>query len=133
MREQRECAEYLQGDGDDKVGARLGLADWTAEEVLMRTGYDSFLEHKSQLGGMSGFAPLWMPYFLFDFQKTLVEWALLKGNDRFGIGIELKPSYYRQAKKNIAEVIENGWGSQKQELDFGEDSEVIEDTELVSD
>jgi hypothetical protein len=41
--------------------------------------YTQFLERKSQLGGNSGFAPLWMPDFLFDFQQSLVEWALEKG------------------------------------------------------
>src|SRR3990167_3448960 len=41
--------------------------------------YNDFLDQKSQLAGGSGFAPLWMPDFLFDFQKALVEWALLKG------------------------------------------------------
>lgn len=41
--------------------------------------YSEFLERKSQLGGNSGFEPLWMPDFLFDFQQSLVEWALLKG------------------------------------------------------
>ena len=41
--------------------------------------YEEFIEGKSQLGGSHGFSPLWMPDFLFDFQKALVEWALLKG------------------------------------------------------
>ena len=41
--------------------------------------YGEFLYRKSQLGSAHGFAPLWMPDFLFDFQKALVEWALLKG------------------------------------------------------
>ena len=41
--------------------------------------YSSFLERKSQLGTMDGFAPVFMPDFLFDFQKHLVEWATLKG------------------------------------------------------
>lgn len=41
--------------------------------------YEKFIESKSQIGGMSGFAPLWMPDFLFDFQKSLVEWAIRKG------------------------------------------------------
>jgi DNA modification methylase len=32
-------------------------------------------------------------------------------NGRFGVGVELKPSYYRQSQKNIAEVLKNdGWG-----------------------
>lgn len=41
--------------------------------------YQTFLEQKSQSYSESGFAPLWMPDFLFDFQKYLVEWALKKG------------------------------------------------------
>ncbi len=41
--------------------------------------YSSFIESKSQMGGNSGFAPLWMPDFLFDFQKALVEWSLNRG------------------------------------------------------
>ena len=41
--------------------------------------YKEFLEGKSQLGGQYGFAPVYMPDFLFDFQKSLVEWSLLKG------------------------------------------------------
>lgn len=41
--------------------------------------YEAFLEKKTQLGGMHGFAPLWMPAQLFDFQHALVEWALRKG------------------------------------------------------
>ena len=43
------------------------------------TDYATFLERKSQLGGDHGFAPLWMPDFLFDFQVALVEWALRIG------------------------------------------------------
>ena len=41
--------------------------------------YAAFLERKSQLGTFSGFDPVWMPDFLFDFQRTLIAWALLKG------------------------------------------------------
>lgn len=41
--------------------------------------YAKFLESKTQLGGEFGFAPLWMPDFLFDFQQHLVEWSLRKG------------------------------------------------------
>lgn len=41
--------------------------------------YAKFLESKTQFSGDSGFAPLWMPDFLFDFQKALVEWSLRKG------------------------------------------------------
>lgn len=43
--------------------------------------YDLFLERKSQLSGMGGFAPVWMPEFLFPFQSQLVDWSLRKGRD----------------------------------------------------
>jgi hypothetical protein len=41
--------------------------------------YSDFLETKRQLGGEHGFDPLWTPDFLFDFQKSLVEWSIRKG------------------------------------------------------
>ena len=41
--------------------------------------YEAFLDNKSQLGSMSGFDPLWVPDFLYDFQKMLVEWSVRKG------------------------------------------------------
>jgi len=49
--------------------------DWTTGQM----DYRAFIERKSQLGGMAGFEPLWIPDFLFDFQKALVEWAIRKG------------------------------------------------------
>jgi len=41
--------------------------------------YTDFLNDKAQLGGNHGFSPVWMPDFLFDFQRELVEWSLQKG------------------------------------------------------
>ncbi len=41
--------------------------------------YGQFLERKSQIGGMHGFKSIWLPDFLFDYQKYLIEWSLLKG------------------------------------------------------
>jgi hypothetical protein len=41
--------------------------------------YYSFLDAKAQLGQMDGFNPVHMPEFLFDFQQSLVDWALRKG------------------------------------------------------
>lgn len=41
--------------------------------------YDQFIERKSQIGGMSGFDPVWMPDFLKGFQRHLVEWSIRKG------------------------------------------------------
>ena len=41
--------------------------------------YAGFLTRKSQSDDNGGFAPVWMPEFLFDFQQSLVDWALRKG------------------------------------------------------
>lgn len=41
--------------------------------------YKRFLEHKTHLGSDGGFAPLWRPDFLFDFQRALVDWAQRRG------------------------------------------------------
>lgn len=41
--------------------------------------YQTFLAKKSQLDGEHGFSPVFMPDFLFDFQRHLVEWACRKG------------------------------------------------------
>lgn len=41
--------------------------------------YSAFLERKRQLDGNHGFAPVWIPDWLFDFQKYLVEWATRTG------------------------------------------------------
>ncbi len=41
--------------------------------------YQEFLSRKSQIGTNSGFEPLWMPDFLFDFQHSLEDWAIRKG------------------------------------------------------
>jgi hypothetical protein len=44
-----------------------------------RTSYADFLSRKSQYNTGSGFEPLWMPSALFDFQASLVEWAIRQG------------------------------------------------------
>ena len=41
--------------------------------------YSEFLDRKSQSRSDSGFGPVWMPEFLFDFQKRIVEWAIRRG------------------------------------------------------
>lgn len=45
----------------------------------MVADYSTFIERKSQGGAMAGFDPVWMPDFLFDFQKSLVTWAIRRG------------------------------------------------------
>ena len=41
--------------------------------------YFDYLERKTQLGNDFGFAPIDLPDWMFDFQKSMVEWALRKG------------------------------------------------------
>jgi hypothetical protein len=41
--------------------------------------YKEFLEKKRQLNNNFGFKPIYIPDYLFDFQKYLVEWSLLRG------------------------------------------------------
>jgi hypothetical protein len=41
--------------------------------------YAEFIDDKTHLRNLDGFKPIWMPDFLFDFQKSLVEWAIEKG------------------------------------------------------
>ncbi len=41
--------------------------------------YQEFIDEKSQLDGNFGFEPYDIPSFLFDFQKSLAEWAIRKG------------------------------------------------------
>src|SRR6266550_6132617 len=60
------------GSSEREVGTKAG--DW--RNVL---SYQDFLERKSQLGSMDGFEPVWLPDFLFDFQRALVEWNIAKG------------------------------------------------------
>jgi len=43
------------------------------------TSYEDFLKQKRDYGSESGFEPLFMPNFLFDFQEHLVDWAVRKG------------------------------------------------------
>lgn len=43
------------------------------------TNYQTFLRRKQQADAKSGFDPIWMPDFLYDFQRHLVEWALRTG------------------------------------------------------
>ena len=45
----------------------------------MTPGYAEFLDEKTHSADGDGFAPVWMPDFLFPFQSALVEWAVRKG------------------------------------------------------
>jgi hypothetical protein len=41
--------------------------------------YERFLDRKTQGGADHGFEPLWLPDFLFDFQRAMVQWSVRKG------------------------------------------------------
>ena len=41
--------------------------------------YQEFIQRKAHLSAGGGFAPLWMPDALFDFQSFLVDWSLRRG------------------------------------------------------
>ena len=41
--------------------------------------YKEFITNKSQLGKLSGFESVFIPDFLFDFQKALLDWSIKKG------------------------------------------------------
>lgn len=41
--------------------------------------YNEFIDRKSQIGNNAGFEPVFMPEWLFDFQQSLVGWAIRKG------------------------------------------------------
>lgn len=45
----------------------------------MNSSYKDFLEAKRIRNNMNGFKPLWLPDFLYDFQKELVDWSVRKG------------------------------------------------------
>jgi hypothetical protein len=41
--------------------------------------YETFLDRKTHIGSNSGFKPLFMPKFLFPFQRAISEWAIEQG------------------------------------------------------
>ena len=87
LMEQRRARDYVLNNpnGDEIRGATLGIADWVMEEVLTIAEqstierYREFINQRAQLGGYHGFAPVWMPSFLFDFQAHIVDWNCRKG------------------------------------------------------
>lgn len=79
-REIERCASY---NCPDEIGACMGFADWQVERQMIyeeiRKRYDEFIDRKSQITWNDGFEPVFMPDWLFDFQRSLVEWSVRKG------------------------------------------------------
>lgn len=46
---------------------------------MSTNAYEDFISRKRQIGSFGGFEPLWLPDFLFDFQRSLCDWAIRKG------------------------------------------------------
>ena len=67
----------------------MGDADLEAERHLRgetptfpsdhRSKLEKLLISKSQYGDNSGFAPLWIPDWMFPFQQSLAEWSIVRG------------------------------------------------------
>lgn len=55
------------------------MATKAKEKPDARADYAAFLDRRSHSGGGHGFAPVWVPDILFDFQKHLVDWSLRLG------------------------------------------------------
>ena len=47
--------------------------------LIMNKDYNEFLKAKMQDGSLTGFTPVFIPDYLFDFQKFLTEWAIKRG------------------------------------------------------
>lgn len=58
----------------DQTLKKMQQNDTTTDDTYAR-----FLEEKTHIGGTFGFDPVFMPDFLFPFQRALVEWAVRKG------------------------------------------------------
>ena len=76
----------------------------------MEMEYETFIKSKAHSISMNGFEPLWMPDFLFDFQKELTSWAIKKGRGALfedcGLGKTLQQLVWaenivRKTNKNV--------------------------------
>ena len=76
-----ECG-ILPADESDLIGMCAGCRERyfpSEDKMSVSSEYHQFLARKSQVSGMAGFDPIWMPEFLFPFQRRLTEWAIRKG------------------------------------------------------
>jgi hypothetical protein len=55
------------------------MIDYIEGAESAQSSYEDFIFSKAQLGTFNGFDPIWLPDFLFDFQKSLVDWSIRKG------------------------------------------------------
>jgi hypothetical protein len=60
-------------------GVSVCVRERGESKMTVQYNYETFLNKKTQLGTYDGFDPIYMPDCLFDFQRSLVNWALQKG------------------------------------------------------
>jgi len=100
--------------------------------------YQSFLIAKSQQGADGGFAPLWMPDYLFDFQAAKVEWCLRKGRSanvadcglgKTPMGLVVGSNFARKTNKPTLYLTPNAVGPQtiREAEKFGVDARICKD------
>ena len=157
--EMQVCLDYLNGDGPDKNGAWKGnqienrYSHWIWRQYASafwddirigrvlpfkaaRDSDDEKHVHPLQLDVIERVLTLWSnpgENVMTPFMGVGSEVCGALVNGRRGVGIELKPSYYHQSKKNIASVLKNGWddGSGQEHLPLEslvEDEEDMEDS-----
>lgn len=82
-----ELLDRLHRDCGENDSATAGGAG-----AVART-YEAFLKDRAQYVTDSGFGPLWIPESLFDFQQSLVSWAIRKGRAAIFADCGLGKSY----------------------------------------
>lgn len=83
--------------------------------------YNQFLQDKLHFGQPSGFAPIWMPNCLFDFQSYLVDWEIRQGRSALFtdcgtgkslMGLTWAENVVRKTNKNVLLATPIGVGMQ---------------------
>ena len=108
---------------------------------MSQTDYNSFLDRKTHLGGSFGFDPIWMPDFLFDFQKHLIEWSLRRGRAAIfadcGLGktamqLVWADNVFRKTRKPVLALTPLAVANQtkREAQKFGIDAEVSRDGKI---
>jgi hypothetical protein len=104
----------------------------------LKMDYGKFIKNKSQYEKDSGFEPLWIPEFLFDFQKHLVTWSIEKGRSAIfadcGLGktpmqLVWAENIVRKTNKNVLILtpLAVSYQTQKEANKFGIDIERSQD------
>lgn len=105
--------------------------------------YNDFINYKKQQGSDCGFNPVFIPDYLFDFQKSLTEWAINKGRGAIfsdcGTGKTIMELVWaenvaRKTNKNvlILSPLAVSWQTKKEADKFGIECKVSRDGRINS-